>query len=173
MIWIHQRENWPDFSWDSNVLETTLADIRYKQGRLLGRMDTLRMKLRSEANLTMMTAEVVQSSAIEGEVLNSDEVRSSIARRLGLDSDEDISVGRDVEGIVEVMMDTTRNYKQPLTRERLFIWHAALFPAGRSGMRAIAVGQWRPKSARAMQVLRLQCDRVYKGANVSGLWLER
>ncbi len=153
MNWIHQTADWPAFSWNSEVLSPKLADIRHRQGRLLGRMESLGFDLRTEANLDTLTVEVVQSSAIEGETLNSDEVRSSIARRLGIDIGGFIAVGRDVEGIVEVMIDATSQYQQPLTKDRLFGWHAALFPTGRSGMRTITVGNWRPESAGAMQVV--------------------
>jgi Fic family protein len=153
MNWIHQTAGWPAFSWNSEVLSPKLADIRHRQGRLLGRMESLGFDLRTEANLDTLTVEVVQSSAIEGETLNSDEVRSSIARRLGIDIGGFMTVGRDVEGIVEVMIDATSQYPQPLTKDRLFGWHAALFPTGRSGLRTITVGNWRPESAGAMQVV--------------------
>ncbi|MEL6489965.1 MAG: Fic family protein [Cyanobacteria bacterium J06634_6] len=153
MTWIHQTADWPAFRWNSDVLAQKLAHIRHRQGRLLGRMESLGFELRTEANLNTLTVEVVQSSAIEGETLKSKEVRSSIARRLGIDIGGFIAVGRDVEGIVEVMIDATSRYDQPLTNDRLFGWHAALFPTGRSGMRTITVGDWRPESAGAMQVV--------------------
>ena len=153
MTWIHQATDWPAFRWNSEVLTQKLAHIRHRQGRLLGRMESLGFDLRTEANLNTLTVEVVQSSAIEGEMLKSDEVRSSIARRLGIDIGGFIAVGRDVEGIVEVMIDATSQYSQPLTKDRLFGWHAALFPTGRSGMRTITVGDWRPASAGSMQVV--------------------
>lgn len=153
MNWIHQTADWPAFSWNSEVISEKLADIRHRQGRLLGRMESLGFDLRTEASLDTLTVEVVQSSAIEGETLNSDEVRSSIARRLGIDIGGFMTVGRDVEGIVEVIIDATNQYKQPLTKDRLFGWHAALFPTGRSGLRTITVGSWRPESVGAMQVV--------------------
>ncbi len=153
MNWIHQTADWPRFTWNSEILAQKLADIRHRQGRLLGRMESLGFDLRTEASLNTLTVEVVQSSAIEGETLNSAEVRSSIARRLGIDIGGFITVGRDVEGIVEVMIDATSQYQQPLTKDRLFSWHAALFPTGRSGMRTITVGNWRPESVGAMQVV--------------------
>lgn len=153
VTWIHQTADWPAFRWNSDVLAQKLAHIRHRQGRLLGRMESLGFELRTEANLNTLTVEVVQSSAIEGETLKSKEVRSSIARRLGIDIGGFIAVGRDVEGIVEVMIDATSRYDQPLTNDRLFGWHAALFPTGRSGMRTITVGDWRPESAGAMQVV--------------------
>ena len=130
-----------------------LADVRHKQGRLLGRMEAFGFDLRAEASLTVLTSDVVNSSAIEGEVLNREEVRSSIARRLGLDVAGLPKPGRDVEGVVEMMLDATQNFEAPLTKERLFNWHAALFPTGRSGMGRITVGGWRPNEAGAMQVV--------------------
>ena len=153
MDWIHQTADWPTFSWSSEVLEPKLSNIRHRQGRLLGRMESLGFELRVEANLSALTEEVVQSSAIEGERLDSEEVRSSLARKLGIEIGGFVAVGRDVEGIVEVMLDATQQYDLPLTRDRLFSWHAALFPTGRSGMRTITVGRWRPASAGAMQVV--------------------
>ncbi|MGD1896257.1 MAG: Fic family protein [Phormidesmis sp.] len=153
MTWIHQATDWPTFRWDSAALTQKLADVRYRQGHLLGRMEALGFELRTEASIDTLTTEVVKSSAIEGEMLNSNEVRSSIARRLGVDIGGSVVVGRDVEGVVEVMMDATKNYAQPLTKERLFSWHAALFPTGRSGMRSITVGSWRPESVGPMQVV--------------------
>jgi Fic family protein len=130
-----------------------LADVRYRQGRLLGRMEGLGFRLRSEAKLSTLTADVVKSSAIEGEKLDAEEVRSSIARRLGLEYAGAAAASRDVEGIVEMMLDATQNYAQPLTSERLFGWHSALFPTARSGMHKITTGAWRPVKAGAMQVV--------------------
>lgn len=130
-----------------------MAAVRHKQGLLLGKMQALGFDLRAEATLTVLTSDVVNSSSIEGETLNPDEVRSSIARRLGLDVAGLPKAGRDVEGVVEMMLDATQNFASPLTRDRLLDWHAALFPTGRSGMGRIAVGAWRPKAAGAMQVV--------------------
>lgn len=140
-------------TWNDAKLSALLADVRHRQGRLLGRMEGLGFRLRSEANLSTLTADVVKSSAIEGEKLDSEEVRSSIARRLGLDYGGAAVASRDVEGIVEVMLDATQNFSQELTSERLFGWHAALFPTGRSGMHRITVGAWRPVEAGAMQIV--------------------
>ncbi len=152
-MWIYEHHNWPDFTWDAEKLASMLAEVRHQQGRLLGRMEGLAFELKREASLSMLTSDVVKSSAIEGENLNPQEVRSSIARRLGIDVAGLASASRDVEGIVEVMLDATRQFSKPLTRERLFDWHAALFPAGRSGMRRITVGGWRTPEARPMQVV--------------------
>ena len=153
MSYIHELADWPKLTWDDAKLSAALADVRHRQGRLLGRMEGLGFRLRSEAKLSTLTADVVKSSAIEGEKLDVDQVRSSIARRLGLEYAGAAVASRDVEGIVEMMLDATQNYAQPLTTERLFGWHAALFPTGRSGMHKITVGAWRPAEAGPMQVV--------------------
>jgi Fic family protein len=153
MRYIHQKPDWPNFTWDSEHLAEPLAAVRHRQGRLLGKMEDLGFDLRKEATLTSLTSEVVKSSAIEGETLNPEEVRSSIARRLGIDIGGLKKASRDVEGIVEMMLDATEKFEAKLTKKRLFDWHAALFPTGRSGMSRIAVGKWRPKEAGAMQVV--------------------
>ena len=135
------------------ALSAKLADVRHRQGRLLGRMEGLGFDLRNEAMLSTLTQDVVKSSEIEGEILDVDQVRSSIARRLGIDIGALIPAGHDVEGIVEMMLDATGNYKNLLNAERLFDWHASLFPTGRSGMNRIVVGAWRDDSSGAMQVV--------------------
>jgi len=153
MTYIHELPEWPEFSWDTQALAKALAEVRHKQGRHLGKMEALGFDLRTEASLTALTNEIVKSSAIEGEDLDSDEVRSSIARRLGLDVAGLPTPGREVEGIVEMMLDATRNFEEPLTAERLCGWHAALFPTGRSGMCRITVGAWRDGESGPMQVV--------------------
>jgi Fic family protein len=153
MSYIHEIQDWPHLIWDGDALTAPLAGVRHKQGKLLGKMESLGFDLRAEATLTVLTSDVVKSSAIEGETLNPDEVRSSIARRLGLDVAGLPKAGRDVEGIVEMMLDATGKFNEPLTKKRLFDWHASLFPTGRSGMAEIAVGEWRPKEAGEMQVV--------------------
>jgi Fic family protein len=152
-MWIHEHQNWPKFTWDTEVLASKLADIRHRQGRLLGRMESLGFELKREASLRTLTNDIVKSSAIEGENLNPKEVRSSIARRLGIDIGGLIPTSRDVEGIVEMMLDATQQFMKPLTKDRLFDWHAALFPTGRSGMHWITVGGWRTLDAGPMQVV--------------------
>jgi Fic family protein len=152
-MWIYEHDNWPDFSWDAKTLASKLADVRHQQGRLLGRMEGLGFDLRREASLDTLTSDVVKSSAIEGEILNPEEVRSSIARRLGLDIAGLVPTSRHVEGIVEMMLDATQKFSKPLTKDRLFGWHAALFPTGRSGMHKITVGGWRTAASGAMQVV--------------------
>ena len=152
-MWIHEHQNWPNFTWDAETLASKLADIRHRQGRLLGRMEGLGFELKREASLSTLTNDVVKSSAIEGENLNPEEVRSSIARRLGIDIAGLIPASRDVEGSVEMMLDATQQFSKPLSKARLFAWHAALFPAGRSGMRRITVGGWRTMDTGPMQVV--------------------
>jgi Fic family protein len=152
-MYIHELQDWPQFQWDKERIARILPEIRHKQGRLIGRMEALGFSLRQEAELNTLTAEVIKSSEIEGEKLDAEQVRSSIARRLGMDIGALKRAGRNVEGAVEMMLDATRNYNQPLTVERLFSWHAALFPAGRSGMRKVRVGAWRDNSTGPMQVV--------------------
>lgn len=151
--YIHHRPGWPALTWDDQALAVQLVATRHKQGRLLGRMESLGFDLQAEAALTVLTRDVVTTSAIEGQVLNPDEVRSSIARRLGLDGAGLPKAGRDVEGVVEMMLDATQNFDTPLTQERLWAWHASLFPTGRSGMSRITVGGWRTRQSGAMQVV--------------------
>ena len=152
-MWIHEHSNWPNFSWDAKQLAFRLADVRHRQGRLLGRMEGLGFALKQEASLRTLINDVVKSSAIENENLNPAEVRSSIARRLGLDIAGLVPAARDVEGVVEMMLDATQMFLKPLTKKRLFAWHAALFPTGRSGMHPITVGNWRKMDAGPMQVV--------------------
>jgi len=153
MTYIHELPGWPEFTWNSEALAGSLAAVRHKQGKHLGRMEALGFDLRSEASLSALTDEVVKSSAIEGEHLNPEEVRSSIARKLGLDVAGLPEPGRVVEGVVAMMLDATRNFDQPLTAERIFGWHAALFPTGRSGTSRITVGAWRTGEAGPVQVV--------------------
>jgi Fic family protein len=151
--YIHQNPDWPNLRWNNAKLLALLGDVRHRQGRLLGRMEVLGFRLRAEASLTTLTSDVIKSSAIEGSLLDAKQVRSSIARRLGLDFGGHAKANRDVEGVVEMMLDATQKYAEPLTSERLFSWHASLFPTGRSGMRRITVGAWRPADIGAMQVV--------------------
>ena len=152
-MYIHQLENWPEFIFDQAKLLPLLAEVRHLQGKLLGKMQAIGFKLQEEASLQMLTYDVVKTSEIEGEKLDKSQVRSSIARKLGLDIGITAPKSRDVEGIVEIMLDATQNYHKPLTKERLFAWHAALFPTGRSGMQKINVARWRDESSGDMQVI--------------------
>ncbi|WP_235938446.1 Fic family protein [Chitinophaga solisilvae] len=142
-IYIHQLKDWPHFQWDNGRIAQILADLRYRQGRLLGRMEGLGFNLQDEATLEMLTLDVLKSSEIEGEILNHDQVRSSIARRLGIEVAGLIPADRNVEGVVEMMLDATQHYDRLLTNERLFGWQASMFPTGYSGMYKIVVGSWR------------------------------
>ena len=153
MTYVHELPDWPNLRWSDEQLAQPLAAVRHRQGRLIGRMEALGFPLRAEAVLNALTEDVLKSSEIEGEVLDREQVRSSIARRLGMDIGGLVEADRDVEGVVEMMLDATQNYAQPLTTERLFSWHAALFPTGRSGMSRITVGAWRAAQGGPMQVV--------------------
>lgn len=152
-MYVWERKAWPGLHWQDKSLSPLLAQVSREQGRLLGRMEALGFELRSEAHLQTLTEDVVKSSEIEGENLDSAQVRSSIARRLGMDVGGIVPADRHVEGVVEMMLDATGNYLQLLDAERLFGWHAALFPTGRSGMQRITVGNWRNDEQGPMQVL--------------------
>lgn len=152
-IHIHELPEWPGLHWNQERLAQPLAQVRHRQGVLIGHMGALGFNLRQEAVLQTLTTDVIKSSEIEGERLDPEQVRSSIARRLGMDVGALKPADRDVEGVVEMMLDATRNYNRPLTAERLFGWHAALFPTGRSGMRRITVGAWRDDREGPMQVV--------------------
>jgi Fic family protein len=168
--YIHELPNWPKFQWDQRGLAKQLAAVRHRQGRLIGRMQALGFPLREEAVLQTLTEDVLKSSEIEGEILDKDQVRSSIARRLGMDVAALSSADRDVEGVVEMMLDATQKYKEKLTQDRLFAWHASLFPTGRSGMRRIVVGAWRDEKSGPMQVVSSPHgrERVHYEAPVAG-----
>ncbi|QDS97038.1 Fic family protein [Adhaeretor mobilis] len=153
MPYIHELTDWPALTWDSEILAAPLAAVRHQQGRLLGKMDSLGFDLRNEASLVVLTADVVKSSAIEGATLDPEEVRSSIARKLGLDVAGLPRPSRDVDGVVEMMLNATQKFDEELTGERLWGWHAALFPTGHSGINRIAVGQWRHDEEGPMQVV--------------------
>ena len=152
-MYIYQRRGWPQFQWDQDSIITPLAALRHKQGKLIGQMSGLGFSLRSEAMLQTMTLEVLKSNEIEGEMLDQDQVRSSIAQRLGIETFGLVPVDRDVEGVVDMLLDATQQFDQPLTKERLGDWHAALFPTGRSGAHKITVGDWRNGDAGPMQVV--------------------
>ena len=152
-MYIHELEDWPQFTWSRERLAEPLAGVRHRQGRLVGHMEPLGFNLRQEAVLQTLTADVLKSSEIEGEKLDPEQVRSSIARRLGMDIGALKPADRNVEGVVEMMLDATRHYNQSLTAERLFSWHASLFPTGRSGMTRIRSGAWREDSTGPMEVV--------------------
>ncbi|MBY0426023.1 MAG: Fic family protein, partial [Cytophagales bacterium] len=151
--YIHQRPDWPLFTWDSEALSVALGKVRHWQGRILGKMAALGFELKDQALLDTLTLDVLKSSEIEGELLNLDQVRSSVARHLGMEAAGLIPSDRNVDGVVEMMLDATQQYTLPLSKERLFGWHSSLFPSGRSGMYKIVVGQWRDDSTGPMQVV--------------------
>jgi Fic family protein len=142
-VYIYQLKNWPRFQWSNEALTDILGQVRFRQGKLLGSMEGLGFPLQEEATLETITLDVLKSSEIEGEILNHDQVRSSIARRLGIEVAGLIPADRNVEGIVEMMLDATQNYDRPFSTERLFGWQASMFPTGYSGMYKILVGTWR------------------------------
>jgi Fic family protein len=152
-IYLYQHPDWPNFKWDSKAIIAPLGQVRHLQGKLVGKMEALGFKLRNEAVLETLTMEVIKSSEIEGQILNLDQVRSSIARKLGIDISGLVPSDRNVDGIVEMMFDATHKFTKSMTADRLFGWHSALFPSGRSGMYKIIVGKWRDDSTGPMQVV--------------------
>lgn len=170
MPYIHEIDGWPELHWRLEGLTEQLAAVRHKQGRLIGRMEALGFDLRAEASLQTLTEDVVKSSAIEGEVLDRDQVRTSLARRLGVDIGALARADRHVDGVVEMILDATKNHQDKLTAERLFGWHAALFPTGRSGMARIVVGAWRGEQSGPMQVVSgpAEHEQIHYEAPVAG-----
>lgn len=151
--YFHESGAWPRFRWDQTDVALRVASVRHRQGRLVGRMEALGFELRAEAALATLTEDVLKSSEIEGELLDKEQIRSSLARRLGMDIGALAPADRHVDGVVDMMLDATRNFAQPLSDERLFGWHAALFPTGRSGISKIIIGAWRDDTAGPMQVV--------------------
>jgi Fic family protein len=151
--YIHELTDWTVFRWDEGRLAASLAATRHLQGRLLGQMEALGFSVREETVLRTLTEDVLRSSEIEGENLDAGQVRSSVARRLGLDIGGLPPADRHVDGVVQMMLDATQQYQQPLTVERMSGWHASLFPTGRSGMHPITVGRWRDDRTAPMQVV--------------------
>lgn len=152
-LYIWQAADWPNWRYDLSALIGSLTEVSRAQGALLGRLADVGIGLRDQASLAALTDEVVKTSEIEGELLNVESVRSSVARRLGVDIGAIAPVDRHVEGVVEMVLDATSNAASPLTTERLFGWHAASFPTGYSGMNKLAVGRWRDDAAGPMQVV--------------------
>lgn len=152
-VYVYQQDKWPEFFWDNNHFASLLGKVRYKQGKIVGLVNTLGFTNKNTAQLDTLTQDVLKSSEIEGEMLNTAQVRSSLARRLGLEIAGLVQSDRKVDGVVEMMLDATQNYNKPLTKKRLFDWHAALFPTGRNGMYNINVGKWRDDKNGAMQVV--------------------
>jgi Fic family protein len=152
-MYIYQKKEWPELTWDSEVILSPLSIVRNLQGKLIGKMESLGFDLRSEAILGTLTLDVVKSTEIEGEILNYDQVRSSIARKLGLDISGLVESDRNVDGVVNMMLDATQRFNEPLSEDRLFGWHSSLFPSGRSGMFKITTGGWRKDENGPMQVV--------------------
>ena len=150
---IHELDGWPDLRWKHARVAAPLATARLEQGRLIGQLEALGFKVRDDAVLRAITDEVVKSSEIEGERLDADQVRSSVARRLGLEVAGLKRADRYVDGIVEMMLDATQQHDKPLNEERLFGWHAALFPTGRSGTQRVKTGGWRDDRSGPMEVV--------------------
>ena len=142
-MYIYEQKDWPQFRWNAEAISTLLGNVRHRQGRILGQMQGLGFELQDETMLKALTLDVIKSSEIEGEMLNHEQVRSSIARRLGIDIAGAVHAERDVEGIVEMMLDATQKFDMPLTADRLYNWHGALLPTGRSGMYKIKTAAWR------------------------------
>lgn len=141
--YIYENENWTDFSWDDKAISVLFGEVRHLQGKIIGQMNGMGFADKAEATLTALTLDIVKSSEIEGELLNYEQVRSSIARRLGINIAGLVPGNRHIEGIVEMMLDATHRFELPLTSERLFGWHAALFPTGYSGPYKIEVARYR------------------------------
>ncbi len=162
-VYLHQQDNWPNFIWDNEKFIVELSNARNLQGKLIGKMESLGFDLRNEATLDILTLDVLKSTEIEGEILDPEQVRSSIARRLGMEIAGSVESDRNVDGMVEMMMDATLNCYRRLTVERLFDWHAALFPTGRSGVYRITVADWRKDTTGPMQVVSgvLGKEKVY------------
>jgi len=148
--YIYQYENWTDFTWQNASVSAVLGEVRHLQGKIFGQIHSIGFSSKTEKNLEMLTLDVVKSAEIEGEKLNYDQVRSSIARRLGINTAGLVASPRNVDGVVEMMLDATQNFIKPLTEERLFGWHAALFPTGYSGMYKIETAKYRSE---AMQIV--------------------
>lgn len=153
MLYIWEDQNWPRFYWSNEAILKLLGKARNLQGRLIGKMESLGFDLRNEATLETLTLDVLKSSEIEGELLNPAQVRSSVARRLGMDIQGLIPSDRNVDGVVEMMLDATQKFTEPVSADRLFGWHASLFPGGRSGLYKIRVGAWRTGEKGPMQVV--------------------
>jgi Fic family protein len=141
--YIYEHKNWTNFSWQQNRIIVIFGEVRLMQGKIIGQMNTLGFSAKEEATLTALTLDIVKSSEIEGESLNYNQVRSSIARRLGINTAGLVPSNRHIEGIVEMMLDATQRHTHQLTEKRLFGWHAALFPTGYSGTFKIEVGRYR------------------------------
>ena len=158
-MYIYQYKQWPNFTWDNVALQSLLTKASFLRGSLFGRMSTIGFKLQNEATLNSLSQEIIKSSEIEGEILNQEQVRSSIARRLNIELKTNVAESHYIDGVVDMMFDATQNYKTPLTKKRLFAWHASLFPTGFSGMYKIDVGKFRSDKDGRMQVVSSKYNR--------------
>jgi len=152
-MYIYENLNWPEFKWGNESILPLLSTVRFKQGKIVGEMRSLGFALKDQANLEMLTLDIIKTSEIEGELLDPDQVRSSIARRLGLEISGLVASDRNVDGVVDMMLDATRNYDKELNKDRLFSWHSSLFPSGYSGINKIITANWRNDSTGPMQVV--------------------
>jgi Fic family protein len=141
--YIYEQDNYPNFTWQDKKLLTLLGEVRYLQGKIIGKMESLGFDLRNEASLETITQDVIKSTEIEGVILDFEQVRSSIAHKLGVEISNPVYVQRDVEGVVEMMLDATQNFEKELTIERFFDWHSSLFPTGKTKMQTIRIGNFR------------------------------
>lgn len=151
--YIYQHQNWPLFQWDNARLLPLVSQIRYLQGKLIGQIKTFGFELQTVTHLETIAEEIIKSAEIEGEVMDDQEVRSSLARKLGIERAGLVASSREVDGMVDLLLDAIQNHQQILTVERLFAWHASLFPTGRSGIYKIIVGDWRDDSTGPMHVV--------------------
>lgn len=152
-MYIHEQEDWPHFEWQAERLTPLLGRLNQRYGRLQGQLDALGFVPQAEATLASLTQDAIRSAEIEGERLELKQVRSSVARHLGVEIDDAVPVSREVDGMVDLTLDAIRKCREPLTRERLFAWHASLFPGGRSGLFHIRTGVWRDDAKGPMQVV--------------------
>lgn len=169
--YIHQKEDWPNFNWNNEEILTLLGEVRNLQGKIIGKMETLGFDLKNEAVLETLTLDVIKSTEIEGEILNPGQVRSSVARRLGMEIENSVFSERNVDGVVDMLIDATQNFESKFTKERLFDWHYSLFPTGRSGMYKILIGYWREDTTEPMQVVSgaLEKEKVHFEAPKSNI----
>ncbi|MDR0724345.1 MAG: Fic family protein [Endomicrobium sp.] len=152
-MYIYQNPKWPNFIWNEHLINDLLSKVKLKQGYLLGRMDSLGFEIKEKAFLNILTEDIIKSNEIEGQLLNVEQVRSSIAKRLGINADSDINVNRNVEGIVDMMLDATQHYDKSITKNRLLGWQASMFPTGFSGLYKIKIGSYRDDSTGLMQIV--------------------
>jgi Fic family protein len=152
-MFIYEHDNWPEFTWRSEAVQNRLSEVKLHQGFLLGKMTSLGFQMQKQALLRVLTEDVVKTNEIEGQMLDLQQVRSSIARRLGIDVENPVHADHDVEGIVEMMLDATQHYDAEITEDRLKLWQASLFPSGFSGFHRINVGRYRDDERGPMQVV--------------------